>query len=72
MSSLSRREQRAREKARPELNREHHDILVGHPYGAPACWLFSKAEALPGLRQWSHSRTSSASRKTPTLMPSRH
>jgi hypothetical protein len=30
---FSLRERRAREKARPELNREHRDILVGHPYG---------------------------------------
>ena len=27
------REYRAREKARPELNREHRDILVGRSYG---------------------------------------
>lgn len=27
------REQRARKKAQPELNREHYDILVGRPYG---------------------------------------
>ena len=48
MSSMSRREQRAREKARPELNREHHDILVGHPYGA-SLLAFLESRGIAGL-----------------------
>ena len=31
---FSRREKRAREKARPELDRRYRDIIVGRPYGA--------------------------------------
>jgi hypothetical protein len=45
---LSRREQRARAKACPELNREHRDILVGRPYGEPLM-AYLKSNGVKGL-----------------------